>query len=92
MNGDMAVQCARPAAPAINRPAAAGLSAPRRQRWGTAAALKGAARIGIGCAWRGHHLTAIRDHHHITVYTADGHPIGHATTNDTRYVRLTPTP
>ncbi|WP_328425994.1 DDE-type integrase/transposase/recombinase [Micromonospora sp. NBC_00389] len=52
----------------------------------------GPARIGIGCAWRGHHLTAIRDHHHITVYTADGHPIGHATTNDTRYVRLTPTP
>jgi hypothetical protein len=49
------------------------------------------ARIGVGAAWHGHTLTAIRDHHRITVYTPDGRPLGHATLNpDASYTPLTP--
>ncbi|MDW3848442.1 hypothetical protein NMK34_17685, partial [Micromonospora sp. BRA006-A] len=51
----------------------------------------GSTRIGVGCTWRGHTLTAIRDHQHITVYTTEGHPIGHATITNSTYTRLTPT-
>jgi putative transposase len=52
----------------------------------------GPTRIGVGCAYRGQTLTAIRDHHHTTVYNPDGHPIGHAThTPGKTYVPLTPT-
>lgn len=36
-------------------------------------------RIGVGCARRGTTLTAIRDNNHVTVYTPNGHPIGHTT-------------
>jgi putative transposase len=38
----------------------------------------GTHRIGVGCAFRGHPLTTIRDGHHATVYSHDGDPIGHA--------------
>ncbi|SRR6266540_4150912 len=48
-------------------------------------------RLSVGAHRRGHTMTIIRDHNHITVYTADGDPIGHATlTGDATYTRLTP--
>jgi putative transposase len=48
-------------------------------------------RIGVGRAYHGHTLTAIRDHHHATVYNPDGHPIGHAYLEPGKtYVALTP--
>jgi putative transposase len=46
-------------------------------------------RIGIGCAYRGHTVTAIRDNNHITVYTPDGNPIGHTTLTGKNYQPLT---
>lgn len=53
----------------------------------------GTTRIGVGTAWRGTTLTAIRDNDHITVYSPDGHPIGHVTiTAGTTYTPLTTTP
>jgi transposase InsO family protein len=42
----------------------------------------GAHRLGIGTRYRGHTLTAIRDHQHITVYTPDGDPITTVTIPD----------
>jgi len=33
--------------------------------------------VSIGRARKGQHVTAIRDHHHLTVYATDGQPIGH---------------
>lgn len=42
----------------------------------------GAHRLGIGTRYRGHTLTAIRDHHRITVYTPDGDPITTTTIPD----------
>lgn len=51
----------------------------------------GLSRIGVGAAWRGQTLTAIRDGDHITVYTPDGHPLGHSPTTNGRYLRITPT-
>ena len=33
--------------------------------------------VSIGRARKGQHVTAIRDHDRITVYTPDGQPIGH---------------
>jgi putative transposase len=38
----------------------------------------GTHRIGVGCAYRGHALTTIRDRDHATVYNHDGDPIGTA--------------
>jgi transposase InsO family protein len=47
-------------------------------------------RIGVGTRYRGHTLTAIRDHHHTTVYAPDGTTLGHATHNPTTtYTPLT---
>jgi putative transposase len=47
-------------------------------------------RVGVGCAYHGLTLTAIRDSDHATVYHPDGHPIGHAHLQpDKRYVALT---
>jgi len=50
----------------------------------------GTHRIGVGCAYRGHTLTTIRDGNHATVYNHHGHPIGtaHLTPGKT-YVPLT---
>lgn len=49
-------------------------------------------RIGVGCAYRGQTLTVIRDGERASVYTADGHNIGHATrTPGKSYLPLTPT-
>ncbi|MDW5327328.1 DDE-type integrase/transposase/recombinase [Plantactinospora sp. KLBMP9567] len=52
----------------------------------------GYTRIGLGCIWRGHTVTAIRDGNHITVYASNGHPIGHTTAprDKKTYTRLTP--
>jgi transposase-like protein len=48
----------------------------------------GAYRLSIGTRYRGHPVTAIRDHQHITVYTPDGDPITTATVPDKpRYIR-----
>jgi transposase InsO family protein len=49
-------------------------------------------RIGVGCAHRGQTLAIIRDGHHATVYTSDGHVLGTATFTGTSYTPLTPTP
>lgn len=52
----------------------------------------GQTRIGIGRAYHGQTLTAIRDNNHITVYTTSGHPLGHVTiTPGKSYTPLTPT-
>jgi putative transposase len=49
-------------------------------------------RIGVGCAYRGQTLTAIRDHDRTTIYTPDGRPIGHAITAEGKsYTPLTRT-
>ena len=49
-------------------------------------------RLSVGAHRRGQTLTVLRDHNHITIYTTDGDPIGHATlTTDRAYIRLTPT-
>jgi putative transposase len=49
-------------------------------------------RVSVGAHRRGHTMTIIRNNNHVTVYTADGHPIGHATlTGSNTYTRLTPT-
>lgn len=54
----------------------------------------GKARIGLGSTHAGQTVTAIRNGHHITVYTLNGHPLGTAqlNTNNREYQRLTPTP
>jgi putative transposase len=42
--------------------------------------------IHIGNRLAGHRVTAIRDHHHVTIYTTTGQPLGHLTLNhDKRY-------
>ena len=47
-------------------------------------------RVGVGSAHRGTTLTAIRDSDHLTVYTPDGQPLGHAHLDpDTTYTPLT---
>jgi putative transposase len=49
-------------------------------------------RIGVGRAHHGSTLTAIRDGDHVTVYTPDGDPLGHAFLTDAKtYTPLTPT-
>jgi putative transposase len=63
---------------------------PRVSDTGTISA--GPSRIHVGCTYRGHTLTVIRDHNHATVYNSDGHPIGHATlTAGKTYTPLTHT-
>jgi transposase InsO family protein len=50
----------------------------------------GSHRIGVGRAYHGHPLTAIRDGTRATVYNRDGDPIGHAHLDpDKSYVPLT---
>jgi transposase InsO family protein len=50
-------------------------------------------RTSVGAPYAGTTVTAIRDGNHITVYTPDGHPIGHLTlVPDKTYITLTHTP
>jgi transposase InsO family protein len=50
-------------------------------------------RVSVGRHRHGQTLPIIRDHNHITVYTPDGQPLGHATlTTDRAYTTLTPSP
>ena len=50
----------------------------------------GTHRVGVGCTHRDTTLTAIRDHDHATIYTADGTPLGHAYLDPAkRYIPLT---
>lgn len=47
-------------------------------------------RLSVGRHRHGQTLTVIQDHNHVTIYTADGDPIGHATlTTAHAYLRLT---
>jgi transposase InsO family protein len=49
-------------------------------------------RLSVGRHRARQTLTVIRDNNHVTIYTPDGDPIGHATlTHDKAYIRLTPT-
>ena len=51
----------------------------------------GAHRLSLGVAYRGHTVTAIRDHRTITVYNTDGHPITTTTIPDKPgYIRQPP--
>jgi putative transposase len=48
-------------------------------------------RVGVGRAYHGHTLTAIRDGDHATIYNPDGRPIGHAYLEPGKtYVPITP--
>jgi putative transposase len=48
-------------------------------------------RMSVGRARYGQTLTAIRDGDHATIYTPDGHPLGHAYLDPTKhYIKLTP--
>jgi putative transposase len=53
----------------------------------------GTTNIGIGRRHHGQAFTVICDHHHATVYTTDGSPVGHAelTTGKRGYAALIPT-
>ena len=52
----------------------------------------GAHRLGIGTRYRGHTVTAIRDHQHITIYTTAGDPITTAAIpNQPGYIRQSQT-
>jgi transposase InsO family protein len=65
----------------------------RCQVYDTGTIRVGKHRIGVGRIHYGTTLTAIRDNDHATIYTPDGHPIGHATlTTGKGYVSLTRTP
>ena len=49
-------------------------------------------RVSVGRHRARQTLTILRDRNHITIYTPDGDPIGHATLTTTNaYIRLTPT-
>jgi putative transposase len=52
----------------------------------------GALTIATGRRRAGQHLTAIRDHSRVTVYTADGEPIGHIHLDHTKRYQGTLTP
>jgi transposase InsO family protein len=58
----------------------------------TGAIRVGGNRTSVGRAHAGTTVTAIRDNDHVTIYTADGQPIGHLHLDPTKsYVTLTPT-